>query len=265
MLFLYEKWFQIPSDALLKNLKNRNNVVKEYKEDNLLWPNALDDDVIVSSLRDVYSSLEKNYVSRAQALHHQRKAAAHVSEIRADKISVDNYLKEMLVLFDKIQQCHSKYLSQLNHRDMAGVQSSYRLSVQDIRYLVGMLISDLSKSSSFKESKEIWMNISTIRQLMLPIQIEATLDAIMENSRGATYHQILEAGNCHEFIKQLYELNNEPSEKWRQFAEYLRTELVRLQAQNKLSNYLWLFENFDIEIEAINDEPTDIDLDSIIF
>lgn len=267
ILFIYERLWQIPEEEIKKAFKNNNDVIKHYRTKSWLWANSVDDDVLLGCLDKLYGSIDSNYLKRARSIHHQRKAAAHVSEIVNDVHTVDAFLKEITGIAEKIQKCHEEYLDLIETEKIPDLIQELRLSSTDLEYLITSLINTFEKSGSFEGSTAIRERIIQMKKMINKSHVDSILNAVQNNSQAGMYHQILQASGASHFIRQLYEIYTEPTDSWKKFAEYLVKELTSKNAEDKLKDYNWLFTVFGMKTYSLqSSRPVEeIDLDDIPF
>lgn len=266
ILFIYEKIWQIPNDDVSKGLKSNSDLFKKFKPKSLLWPNEVDDDAILNVLDKFYESIDSNYIKRAKAIHHKRKVSAHVSEMTTDINSVDEFLKELIEIMKKIQECHKQYLDCIEIDNLSMVVQESKLSQQDLSYLIQKLIATLKDAGSFNAASSSLKSLLDMKTILTKSDVESILIAIQTNSKNEVYHQVLDASDSALLIKQLYEVHGEPSPAWQKFAIYVSTKLK--SNTNRLRQFNWLFSIFGMQTyDEVNlvaeDEP--INLDDIPF
>ena len=249
LLFIYEKLQQIPGNLIKEAWKNKHSKeLKGFKENNLYWPNTQDDELIISFLYEIYDNIDKNVVKIANSLSIKRDAAAHVSDIDCDISDVDRFLEEILKLCSKIQRAHAQYLEKFDLNEVNKIIIAKNFSVQDIKFFVGKFINLFKESGSFKEAREIRKNISLFKGYISREDIIKIVKAIQENSIGHSYHQILQTGGTDTFIKELYDIYGEASTEWKNFAKFIKEDLLKRGDEGYyLANYNWLFEIFNME------------------
>lgn len=260
ILFLYEKIYQIPEENILKAWKNKfkKETIPGFKKDNLYWPNNNDDKVIIHLFYEIYD-IDNNVLKTAESLSQKRDTAAHVSDIQYSLNDVDNYIDDVLMLCEKFQKCHLKILDQTEIDSLDLIIISHRYSKYDIGYLLSNLIKVFGKSSSFKESTSRRTKIIALKDYLTRDQIATIIKETIKNSQDHPCHQIIEAGGANIFLQEIYNLFKEPTKEWKKFAEFISQDLQRRKRTELLSEYNWLFQNFNMPTYPIPEETINID------
>jgi len=225
ILFAYEKIYQVAhkmgEDAFLSKWERKfSRKPKNYKKDNLYWPNEEQnsDDQIIQFLGVIYK-IDSNFISQLETLKKKRHVAAHVADLEFTEEDVDNYLFEMLRVVEKLQKCHvDDYLVNFSTWDFQKVEKMIP-SPQDLGIFIDGLIEGLSQARTFREAEEYENRILQLKTSLTEEHIQKILNVVFNNPYSI--NQVLEAGGTERFFMQLYDLNKVDKKTWIIFANHL--------------------------------------------
>lgn len=255
MLFLYEKIYQISrligNKVFLQKWQGRfnNKKPKNYKKENLYWPNEENDDIILSFLGTLYF-IDSNFITRLRNRKRERDIASHVSELEFKEIQIEPYLSDLLEVVEKIQQCHIKEY----FKDIEEVDKFLEIdtSQKDKEKFLYRLIENLRNASSFNSAQKYENDILKLKNSLAVDHIEKILDGVFENPQPYGINQILEADATSYFLKDIFELKKVPIEKWKKFYQTLKEQEFRRTTKAMLDIYGWFPEEVKCEKEEIN-------------
>ena len=275
MLFVYEKVWQIreleklnedtkfQTDKKAFLIKINSNNPDKFPDDffdghlcnlNKLHTENKGEDFIIARLVDVYPNMDPQYFKKAQKILKSRHDGAHINEIQQDSNDLDNVLRELTQVIEKIQEAHNQHLQSIF--DNLKQDKIWHLSEQDLVYLdqffakddidkskyvyISKLIStqevpnDFAENiknkaiSFFLESGSFDSAYQDSQNLIKPLlqhfnenDIKKILEQSFEN--GGSYNQILQASDIEDIFWDLYQLSSntfpELEESWKTFAQ----------------------------------------------
>ena len=251
ILFCYEKYYQIlhignekEIEFYEKYLKKNNAKVNSIKKKQLFWPNQLDDDIIIGSLKDIYM-IDANVVKELRSLKSERDFVAHVNEIEFDSEKSYFFAKKILEYIEVIQKAHTKqFLSDLEDTELF---DNVLPSKIDIGCYLNLEIDRLIESKSFSIATRHIENLKKYFDDIKNLHIKKILEKVFNNPH--TLNQILECDAAPRFLLQLFTKDNIDLLDWKDFETRLNKYFETNISSKK--NYKKLLEKFVILDDVI--------------